>query len=131
MIDDPKKFIPLWIGAAFLGVTFVAINTSLKGDVLAHQIKMSSPKIIFTEEKFNHEINKIGINKNNIQTVNSNDLINSKELDETLIADSALDTIRETNVALTYTNKPFINMFLYFSFFAITRIFFFLFKISL
>ena len=88
MIDDPKKFIPLWIGAAFLGVTFVAINTSLKGDVLAHQIKMSSPKIIFTEEKFNHEINKIGINKNNIQTVNSNDLINSKELDETLIAEN-------------------------------------------
>ena len=46
MIDDPKKFIPLWLGAAFLGIIFVAINTSLKGDVLSHQIKMSSPKVI-------------------------------------------------------------------------------------
>ena len=88
MIDDPKKFIPLWIGAAFLGVKFVAINTSLKGDVLAHQIKMSSAKIIFIEEKFNNEINKIGISKNNIQIFNSRNLINSRELDETLIAEN-------------------------------------------
>ena len=39
MIDDPKKFIPLWIGAAFLGVKFVAINTSLKGDVQHIKLK--------------------------------------------------------------------------------------------
>ena len=37
--------------------------------------------------------------------------IHPRKVDETLIADSALDTIRETNVALTYTNKPFIDMF--------------------
>ena len=33
IIDNPKKFIPLWIGASFLGVIFVAINPSLKGAI--------------------------------------------------------------------------------------------------
>ena len=31
--------------------------------------------------------------------------------DEMLVSDNAIDTIRDTNVAMTYTNKPFIGMF--------------------
>ena len=31
--------------------------------------------------------------------------------DEMLVSDNAIDTIRDTNVAMTYTNKPFIDMF--------------------
>jgi len=34
-----------------------------------------------------------------------------RQEDEMLAADSAIDTIRDTNVALTYTNKPFIELF--------------------
>jgi hypothetical protein len=34
-----------------------------------------------------------------------------RQQDETLVSDNAIDTIRETNVALTYTNKPFIDIF--------------------
>ena len=85
MIDDPKKFIPLWLGAAFLGIIFVAINTSLKGDVLSHQIKMSSPKVIFVEEKQQHKITNIRLNKKKIHIVYLESLIFDKELDEKLI----------------------------------------------
>jgi hypothetical protein len=31
--------------------------------------------------------------------------------DEMLVSDNAIDTIRDTNVAMTYNNKPFIDMF--------------------
>ena len=31
--------------------------------------------------------------------------------DETVVSDNAIDTIRDTNVAMTYNNKPFIDMF--------------------
>ena len=31
--------------------------------------------------------------------------------DEMLVSDNAIDTIRDTNVALTYNNKPFIDLF--------------------
>ena len=47
MIDCPKKFIPLWLGAALLGVKFIAINTSLRGNALAHQVTLANPKVIF------------------------------------------------------------------------------------
>ena len=40
MIDNPKVFIPIWLGACFLGITFVALNTALRGDVLKHQIEI-------------------------------------------------------------------------------------------
>ena len=31
--------------------------------------------------------------------------------DEMLVSDNAIDTIRDTNVALSYNNKPFIDLF--------------------
>ena len=31
--------------------------------------------------------------------------------DEMLVSDNAIDTIRDTNVAMTYNNKPFIDLF--------------------
>ena len=67
--------------------------------------------------------NHIGIFKNFM----SNELINDytnyfnkceqqgavypRQVDETLISDHAIDTIRDTNVPMTYNNKPFIDMF--------------------
>ena len=83
MIDCPKKFIPLWLGAALLGVKFIAINTSLRGNVLAHQITLANPKVIFTEKKYHIEISRI---KNKIKTVNINQLKLKKKLNEKLIA---------------------------------------------
>lgn len=88
MIDDPQKFIPLWIGSTFLGVTFVAINTSLRGDVLSHQIRMSSPKVILVEEKYHNEITKIALGKKNIKIVNLKNFILSKKLNEKFIVDN-------------------------------------------
>ena len=41
-----RVFIPIWLGACFLGITFVALNTALRGDVLRHQIEISKPKLI-------------------------------------------------------------------------------------
>jgi len=34
-----------------------------------------------------------------------------RQEDETLVSDNAIDTIRDMNVSLTYTNKPFIEGF--------------------
>ena len=34
-----------------------------------------------------------------------------RQVDETLVSDNAIDTIRDTNVPMTYNNKPFIDMF--------------------
>ena len=34
-----------------------------------------------------------------------------RQVDEMLVADNAIDTIRDTNVPMTYNNKPFIDMF--------------------
>ena len=35
----------------------------------------------------------------------------SRSEDEVLVSDNAIDTIKDTSVAMTYTNKPFISMF--------------------
>ena len=88
MVDCPKKFIPLWLGAALLGVKFTAINTSLRGDVLAHQIKLATPKAIFVETNYYNEISKVDINKTNIKIVNIDLLILKKKIDEELISES-------------------------------------------
>ena len=32
-----------------------------------------------------------------------------RKVDETLVSDNSIDTIKDTNVSLTYTNKPFID----------------------
>ena len=34
-----------------------------------------------------------------------------RKVDEMLVSDNAIDTIRDTNVPMTYNNKPFIDMF--------------------
>ena len=35
----------------------------------------------------------------------------SRSVDETLVSDNSIDTIKDMNVCLTYVNKPFIEMF--------------------
>jgi hypothetical protein len=37
--------------------------------------------------------------------------VHPRKEDEMLVSDNAIDTIRNTNVSLTYVNKPFIEMF--------------------
>jgi hypothetical protein len=34
-----------------------------------------------------------------------------RQVDETLVSDNSIDTIKDTNVSITYNNKPFIDMF--------------------
>ena len=36
MIDNPKVFIPIWLGASFLGITFVALNSALRAVSYTH-----------------------------------------------------------------------------------------------
>ena len=63
MINDPKKFIPIWVGSSFLGLKFVAINTALRGSVLLHQITMSSAKVILLEDEYYDEVLKTNFNE--------------------------------------------------------------------
>jgi hypothetical protein len=67
--------------------------------------------------------NHIGIFKNFMPNEMIDDYINyfnkceqqgavyPRREDEMLVSDNAIDTIRDTNVAMTYNNKPFIDMF--------------------
>ena len=67
--------------------------------------------------------NHIGLFKNFIPNKLIDDYLNyfnkceqegaiySRKVDETLVSDNSIDTIRDTNVSLTYTNKPFIKGF--------------------
>ena len=67
--------------------------------------------------------NHIGLFKNFMPNELINDYVNyfnkceqqgavyPRQVDETLVSDNAIDTIRDTNVAMTYNNKPFIDMF--------------------
>ncbi len=85
IIDNPKMFIPIWIGSALLGVTFVAINTALRGEVLLHQIRMSSPKVIYVEEKYYTEVSKLNFDKKLTNLISITEFVFSKELDEKAI----------------------------------------------
>ena len=67
--------------------------------------------------------NHIGLFKNFMPNELINDYVNyfnkceqqgavyPRQVDETLVSDNAIDTIRDTNVSMTYNNKPFIDMF--------------------
>ena len=67
--------------------------------------------------------NHIGLFKNFMSNEMIDDYINyfnkceeqgavyARKVDEMLVSDSSIDTIKDMNVSLTYVNKPFINMF--------------------
>ena len=80
MIDNPKVFIPIWLGACFLGITFVALNTALRGDVLKHQIEISKPKLIITENIYFKYLKQINWGKKNLNILNHDKFLLSKEL---------------------------------------------------
>ena len=88
MINDPKKFIPIWVGSSFLSLKFVAINTALRGSVLLHQITMSSAKVILLEDEYYDEVFKKNFNKKNTKLIKLSDFILSKKLNEKLIQES-------------------------------------------
>ena len=88
MINDPKKFIPIWVGSSFLGLKFVAINTALRGSVLLHQITMSSAKVILLEDEYYDEVLKKNFDKKITKLIKLSDFILSKKLNEKLIQQS-------------------------------------------
>ena len=88
MVDSPKIFIPLWIGSAFLGAKFIAINTALRGNVLCHQIKLSSPKTIIVEKKYNTELRRIRVVRKKIKIINVDYFKKKKKLNEKLLSDN-------------------------------------------
>jgi len=80
MIDNPMAFIPIWLGASFLGITFVALNTALRGDVLKHQIEISRPKLVLAENIYLKYFEKIDWKIKNISILNHKNFLLSKEL---------------------------------------------------
>ena len=87
IINDPKKFIPIWVGSSFLSLKFVAINTALRS-VLRHQITMSSAKVILLEDEYYDEVSKTNFDKKIIKIIKLSDFILSKKLNEKLIKES-------------------------------------------
>ncbi|OED40206.1 hypothetical protein AB833_12310 [Chromatiales bacterium (ex Bugula neritina AB1)] len=55
MIDEPEAFCRLWLGLSMLGATTVAINTSMQGAPLKHQLVTASVAYTFTDSG-NHPI---------------------------------------------------------------------------
>ena len=86
MIDDPKEFIPYWVASSFLGVMFVALNTALKGSVLAHQIQVSKSNFVIVDDIYFEEVNQlVQVKKINVQVLKcsnlkSDQLINEKDI---------------------------------------------------
>ena len=49
MADDPQTFCQCWLGLAMLGATMVAINTSVRGDPLRHQLTLAEVTDVLAE----------------------------------------------------------------------------------
>ena len=72
MIDDAELFCRYWLGLSFLGATMVAINTSMRGAVLTHQLNIASAKFIVTEDIHNKTIAGLALQITNIPARNDN-----------------------------------------------------------
>ena len=51
MVDSPEDFCRHWLGLSFLGATMVAINTSMRGTTLKHQLDISNCRLIVADEQ--------------------------------------------------------------------------------
>lgn len=52
LIDSPSHFTRYWLGLSFIGATMVAINTSMRGKLLRHQLDLSESHFLITENKY-------------------------------------------------------------------------------
>lgn len=50
MIDDAVLFCRYWLGLSYLGATMVAINTSMRGAPLSHQLSIANVSFVIAEE---------------------------------------------------------------------------------
>jgi len=50
MIDSPEDFCRYWLGLSFTGAAMIAINTSMKGAPLKHQLEISNCSLIVADE---------------------------------------------------------------------------------
>ncbi len=51
LVDSPLDFCRYWLGLSFLGATMVAINTSMRGAPLKHQIDISDSQFLIADNK--------------------------------------------------------------------------------
>jgi len=49
MVDDPVDFCRQWLGLTFIGATMVAINTSMRGTPLTHQLSIASVTTVIVD----------------------------------------------------------------------------------
>ncbi len=49
MVSDPVDFCRHWLGLSFIGATMVAINTSMQGASLAHQLNIASATAVIVD----------------------------------------------------------------------------------
>ena len=59
MIDSPIHFTRYWLGLSFIGATMVAINTSMRGNSLKHQLELSESQFLVTESQYLNEATDI------------------------------------------------------------------------
>ena len=55
MTDNAEEFCRYWLGLNFVGATMVAINTSMRGAPLLHQVNISDTQFVIVDEKFHRE----------------------------------------------------------------------------
>lgn len=59
MVDSPVEFCRYWLGLSFLGATMVAINTSMRGSTLKHQLELSDSQFVITDHNHQQECSAI------------------------------------------------------------------------
>lgn len=50
LLGNGPDFVRAWWGALFLGATLVPINTAYRGNLLAHILRLSGPKVVVSDE---------------------------------------------------------------------------------
>lgn len=51
MVDSPEAFCRYWLGLNFIGATMVAINTSMRGATLKHQLVVSNCRFVISDQQ--------------------------------------------------------------------------------
>lgn len=51
MVDSPEDFCRYWLGLNFIGATMVAINTSMRGATLKHQLVISNSRFVISDQE--------------------------------------------------------------------------------
>lgn len=68
MVSDPVDFCRQWLGLTFNGITMVAINTSMQGASLAHQLAIASVTTVIVDIQHAHVVDLIDTTANILHT---------------------------------------------------------------